>query len=125
MRQFGDAYASMDRAGLDAVLSDGEDLVLIGSSDLWIEDKSELLTTLEEEVATLSPTVRMDGLAAYEEGNIGWGSARVTLVLPNGLEAAGRWTTVLRREDGRWRLVHTHFSLSVPDEEAFRPPTTS
>lgn len=28
-----------------------------------------------------------------------------------------RLTAVLHREDGRWKLVHMHVSVGVPDEE--------
>ena len=28
-----------------------------------------------------------------------------------------RLTAVLPNEDGRWKIVHAHFSIGVPDEE--------
>jgi hypothetical protein len=28
---------------------------------------------------------------------------------------------VLNLEDGAWKVVHLHFSVGVPDEEAVRP----
>ena len=28
-----------------------------------------------------------------------------------------RLTTVIHQEDGRWKLVHMHVSVGVPDEE--------
>lgn len=30
---------------------------------------------------------------------------------------AARVTAVFRNEDDRWRLVHAHFSVAVPDDE--------
>jgi ketosteroid isomerase-like protein len=33
-----------------------------------------------------------------------------------------RVTGVLRREDDDWKIVHLHFSVGVPDEEAIQQP---
>jgi hypothetical protein len=33
-------------------------------------------------------------------------------------------TGVLRREDGDWRVVHLHFSVGVPDEQAIERAST-
>jgi ketosteroid isomerase-like protein len=52
----------------------------------------------------------------YEEGSMGWVADRPRLAMPDGTIST-RLTGVLRREEGEWRLVHIHLSVSVPDEE--------
>jgi hypothetical protein len=38
-------------------------------------------------------------------------------VLPDGSAYRTRLTAVVHREDGRWKIVHMHWSVGVPDEE--------
>jgi hypothetical protein len=44
-------------------------------------------------------------------------------VFPDGSTLPTRLTAVLRSEDGEWKIVHLHFSVGVPDEEAVQPPS--
>lgn len=55
---------------------------------------------------------------AYEEGSLGWAVDEPRFVFPDGSRLPARLTGVLRREDGDWKVVHPHFSVGVPDEEA-------
>ncbi|MDQ3587026.1 MAG: nuclear transport factor 2 family protein [Actinomycetota bacterium] len=53
---------------------------------------------------------------AYVEGTVGWVADRPTLQLEGGAVPA-RLTLVFHQEDGEWKLVQTHGSLGVPNEE--------
>ncbi len=59
---------------------------------------------------------------AHHEGDIGWIVDRPMLHIADGSSVPLRATTIFRREDGDWKMVHTHFSLGVPNEqiEAFQ-----
>src|SRR3712207_7906661 len=38
-------------------------------------------------------------------------------VFPDGSVMQTRLTAVMRQEEGRWKLVHMHLSVGVPDED--------
>jgi hypothetical protein len=48
---------------------------------------------------------------------MGWVVDDPTFIFPDGSAIQTRLTAVMRQEDGRWKLVHAHFSVGVPDEE--------
>ncbi len=55
--------------------------------------------------------------AAFEEGTVGWVTDEVDFAFPDGSVMDTRMTVIFRQEDGRWKLVHMHASVGVPDEE--------
>jgi ketosteroid isomerase-like protein len=48
---------------------------------------------------------------------MGWAVDDPTFISPDGSAFQGRLTFVMRQEDRRWKLVHAHFSVGVPDDE--------
>jgi SnoaL-like protein len=58
----------------------------------------------------------------WEEENVGFAIDKPRFVLPDGSFLQTRVTGVLRREDDDWKIVHLHFSVGVPDEEAIQQP---
>lgn len=60
--------------------------------------------------------IRVDTLNAFSEGSVGWAVDQVTARLPSGIEIPVRHTYVFHQEGDGWKIVHTHISLSVPDE---------
>jgi hypothetical protein len=57
---------------------------------------------------------------AYEEGAVGWGVDEPHFVFPDGSRLPTRLSAVLHQEDGEWKVVHLHFSVGVPDEQAMQ-----
>jgi hypothetical protein len=57
----------------------------------------------------------------WAEGSVGFGVDNAAFVLPDGSRLPARLTAVLREEDGIWKVVHLHFSVGVPDEDAVQP----
>ena len=49
---------------------------------------------------------------------MGWGVDEPHFVFPDGSRLPTRLTAVLREEGGDWKVVHLHFSVGVPDEQA-------
>jgi hypothetical protein len=60
--------------------------------------------------------------AAWTEQDVGWVIDQPTIHLNNGRAVQLRVTSIFRREDGAWKLVHQHSSIGVPNDtvEAFR-----
>lgn len=63
---------------------------------------------------TIDPGPRPTG---YREGSMGWFVDEPYYGFPDGGGMRTRLTAVLREEDGRWKVVHLHVSVGVPDEE--------
>ncbi len=55
--------------------------------------------------------------AGYAEGTLGWAVDEPSFVFPDGTAWVTRLTAVMHQMEGRWRLVHMHVSVGVPDEE--------
>jgi ketosteroid isomerase-like protein len=53
----------------------------------------------------------------YEEGSLGWFVDEPRYGFPDGGGMRTRLTAVLRSEAVRWKIVHMHVSVGVPDEE--------
>ncbi|MDQ3589118.1 MAG: nuclear transport factor 2 family protein [Actinomycetota bacterium] len=58
-----------------------------------------------------------DDPTGFEEGSMGWFVDEPTFVFPDGSAMDTRLTAVMHQEEGRWKLVHMHVSVGVPDEE--------
>jgi len=74
---------------------------------------------LSDEAATMGGKikVKVGKVEAYKEGSVGWGIANPTITLPNGKDFQPRWSAVLRKETGRWKIVQIHASVGVPNEQ--------
>ncbi len=110
-----------DVEGFDRLVTSSDPAVVIGTGpgemtvgrDEWVTAFGQLLEMLPGLV--LEP----GALQASEEGTVGWAIDQPTWALPGGSgHVRSRMTAVLRNEGGDWRLVHAHFSVGVPDEEA-------
>ena len=66
-----------------------------------------------------------DDLEAYIEGSVGWTADRPSFQLPDGSRFPARVTFVFHQEDGQWKVVQAHFSVGVPNEEAFAQELTT
>jgi ketosteroid isomerase-like protein len=60
-----------------------------------------------------------DDLEVHVAGEVGWAEGHMRFTLPDGAERQARLTAVLAREDGRWRVVQSHSSIGVPNEDTF------
>lgn len=58
----------------------------------------------------------------YAEGGVGFAVDQPRFVLPDGSFIPTRLTAVLRQESAQWKVVHPHFSIGVPDEDAIQGP---
>jgi hypothetical protein len=62
---------------------------------------------------------------AFVEGTVGWVADRPIMRLPNGQEVMFRVTAVFHQEDGVWKMVQSHASVGVSNEEAIGKELTT
>jgi hypothetical protein len=85
----------------------------------WIEGYEDNVAAWKAFVATESLSLILgDNLRAFSEGTIGWATSHAAFVWKERLIPA-RFTMIFRKEAGEWAAVHQHWSIGVPDEEAF------
>jgi SnoaL-like protein len=121
IRAMFDAMGSGGGAAFDELLARDPGVLFLGTdaAEWWegYETVSRVAGQQLEEMQSIDVT--LSEASGYAEGDVGWGSARVTYAMPGGGGNEIRFTGVFRREDGRWRLVQGHSSIGVPNEEAF------
>jgi hypothetical protein len=98
----------------DIVSSDPSTLVIGTAPGEWHTERPKLRFGFEAEGITLKPGTRPTG---YQEGSVGWFVDEPWFGFPGGGGMRTRLTAIVRQEAGRWKIVHMHFSVGVPDEE--------
>jgi SnoaL-like protein len=122
--RFYERFSAGDPDGFDAGLARTDGVSVIGTApEEGHDNREDWVKAYREGIAAAG--LRLEGTAprGYEEGSVGFGTDRPSFVLPDGSRLPTRLTAVLRREDDDWKVVHLHFSVGVPDEEAIQPAT--
>jgi hypothetical protein len=106
------------------LLTQEEQLALgIGTDpEEWADTRAEFIALLEGWMTEPRVVIRLEageGLRCFEENSVGWVVDRPTFVLADGGSVSTRMTAVMRKEEGEWKLVHAHWSVGVPNQEAF------
>lgn len=97
----------------DEIVSAEPATLVIGTAPgEWVTERRRLRFGFETEGLTLEPGPRPTG---YREGTMGWFVDEPWFGFPGGGGMRTRLTAVVREEDGRWKIVHAHFSVGVPD----------
>ena len=116
-RRFYAAANSGDLAFVERHLSHAPAALFLGTDpdEVWV--RAATLRTIAAQVAA---GVRIEGGApqAWEAGDIGWAVDLEPSFRLGEVVAPFRLTSIFRREDGEWRIVHWHCSVPVPNEEA-------
>jgi ketosteroid isomerase-like protein len=115
------AVADGDARWRDDHVSTDPDLRLIGTDpEEWLSGPSAYdFFAREARAVGGKVTVRVLEVEGFEEGTVGWGSARPEITLPDGGQVTPRWSAVFHREDGSWKMVQLHASVAVGNAEAF------
>jgi hypothetical protein len=123
LASFYEAFCSHDAERFAAALASGDGVSVIGTGpDEGHHDRESWIKTYATQIAQLG--LRLEGgrePRAYAEESVGFAVDDPRFVLPDGSFLPMRLTAVLRREGDEWKVVHLHFSVGVPDEEAIRP----
>ena len=114
------AMDSGDIATLARHLSSADDARAIGTDPNEWWSGSRIHTVFREQMDAMGGRMpfRAGDPEAFVEGSVGWVADQATFALPDG-DVPCRATAVLHREDGEWKLVQTHVSLGVPNEQLF------
>jgi len=114
MVRFFDRLSAGDVASFDDVVAQHPGVVVIGTAPgEWVRDRDRLRDGFEAEGARVEPADPV----GYREGNLGWGVDEPTFFFPGDVSVNARVTGILLREEDRWRLVHMHVSVGVPDDD--------
>jgi ketosteroid isomerase-like protein len=111
--RFCEGISAGDVDSFDDLVSRDAKLIIGTAPGEWVETRDRMRFGFEAEGLRLEA----EDPQAYEEGSLGWVVDRPTFVFPDGSAMQTRLTAVMRQEDGRWKLVHAHFSVGVPDDE--------
>jgi hypothetical protein len=99
----------------DEIVSAEQATLVIGTAPgEWVTERPRLRFGFETEGITLEAGLRPMG---YREGTMGWFVDEPWFGFPGGGGMRTRLTAIVREEAGRWKVVHMHFSVGVPDEE--------
>ncbi|HKP53332.1 MAG TPA: nuclear transport factor 2 family protein [Chloroflexia bacterium] len=121
MMRYYDAITNGDVEAMDQLFSREDGVLLIGTdpNEWWpgYDKIMEIWRVQFEAVGGGFPVTSTD-LRAYSEGSMGWAADRPVFHFPDGSEAPFRLTTVLHKEGDDWKVVHSHVSFGVANEEA-------
>lgn len=111
-----DRLSAKDVAAFGDVVEVGTGSLTIGTAPgEWITEEDGLRHGFVTEGFVVTRGPRPTG---YAEGTLGWAVDEPTLDFEDGTAWATRLTAVMHETDDRWRVVHLHLSVGVPDEEA-------
>ncbi len=125
--RFYEAVTTGDVSFVDRHVSRQQGAVFVGTDpNEWWEGFESLREATRAQSEELGGMQIVPGrLQAYREGSVGWVIDRdPTFQLADGTQIPFRNTAVFRREEGEWKLVHTHTSLGVRNEEMFGEDAT-
>lgn len=121
MLRFYEALSSGDMSFLDRHISTADEVRGIGTDpeEWWAGGR--LVEVWKEQVEAMGGSMPLAAgdPEAYSEGSVGWVTDRPTLKMPDGNEVPLRFTAVFHREEDEWRIVQSHGSLGVSNEESF------
>lgn len=99
----------------DEIVSAHPATLVIGTAiGEWVTERPRLRSGLEAEGLTVEAG---PSPAGHADDGLGWFVDEPRFVLPDGSGYRTRLTAVGHREDERWKIVHMHWSVGVPDDE--------
>ncbi|HEY8647484.1 MAG TPA: nuclear transport factor 2 family protein [Gaiellaceae bacterium] len=111
--RFYDRFSANDVGSFGSIVS-VEAMVFIGTAPgEWFTNSDQLRRGFAAEGARIEP----GDPQAWEEGTVGLVADEPTLHFPDVGPIRARLTGIFRREDACWKLVSTHLSVGVPDED--------
>jgi hypothetical protein len=114
MLRFYDRLSAGDVGSFDELVSQEPATLVIGTAPgERVNDRAGLRFGFEAE----GVRIEAGDPLGYEEGSLGWVVDEPTFFFPDGSGMQTRLTAVMHWEDDRWKIVHMHVSVGVPDEE--------
>jgi len=117
LRHYGNFDSGGQAKSIQATYSLQDGVVIIGNDPgEWVEDRDGLNVWIQAG-GTVKAEITVQNIRAMCEGSVGWTMDRVMVKLPNGAEVPIRHTRIFHKEDGKWKMVHLHASIPVPNEK--------
>lgn len=115
------ALEAKDAGFFERHVARGPELRLIGSSGEWFGG-AEGFDLIRQQAANGLGELHSaaEQAEAYSIGDVGWGAAVIRYSHDSGQTAMARETFVFRRFDRTWKLVQSHTSFPVSNEDAFQ-----
>jgi SnoaL-like domain len=113
MLRFCERLSAGDVASFDELVSQEATLIIGTAPGEWVTERARMRFGFEAEGVRLEAKDPV----GYEEGSLGWVVDQPAFVFPDGSVMQTRLTAVMHKEEGRWKLVHMHLSVGVPDEQ--------
>ncbi|HEY0070188.1 MAG TPA: nuclear transport factor 2 family protein [Chloroflexia bacterium] len=117
-----DAICRGDTGYLEQFVSRDDSTLLVGTDpNEWWTGYERIIGIWKAQFEAVGGSfpIRANNLQAYRDGNVGWFAAQPVITLPDGIGAPLRMTAVVRKEDGDWKLVSSHASFGVANEDTF------
>ncbi len=115
------SFTTGDLDWVERHVLDDDQLRLIGTNaEEWLSG-TDGFETFRHEAANATGALKatLSDIEAFSEGGVGWGAALIRFELANGLSAQARFSVVFVSIDGTWKMVSSHTSIPLPDEDAF------
>jgi hypothetical protein len=119
--RFYERFSSGDAAGFADVIAQADGVSVIGTGPgEGHDDRDDWISTYEQMMRGEMAGTRLEAgdPRTYDEGSVGWGVDEPHFVFADGSRLPTRLTAVLHKEEGDWKILHLHFSVGVPDEQA-------
>jgi hypothetical protein len=118
---FYERFSGGDPAAFAAGIADVPGVSVIGTAPgEGHAGRADWISTYETMITGEMRGTRIEGSdpRGFSEGRLGFATDDVAFVLPDGRRLPARLTGVLREGEDGWQVVHLHFSVGVPDEDA-------
>ena len=114
MLRFCERLSAGDVASFDELVPREPAALITGTAPgEWVTERDRMRFGFEAEGLRLEAKDPV----GYEEGSLGWVVDQPAFVFPDGSVMQTRLTAVMHQEDSRWKLVHMHVSVGVPEEQ--------
>jgi hypothetical protein len=119
MHELYDGMRSGDVSAFEAATVD-EVLVIGSDPQEWWDGRDAVVAAFRAQTEAMGGgfPVQMGNPVAYSYGDVGWIADQGTMAGPGG-SIPFRLTVVTVRTGGDWKVAQMHFSIGVPNEEAF------
>ncbi len=122
-----DVMSRGDAAATLALYSTRPGILNIGTDpkEWWTDPKrhAEIMTAQLAELA--GTRFIAQNIIAYREGSVGWTADASKVRLPDGSEVPFRFTAVWHLEGEEWKVVQSHTSFPVANEQAINKELTT
>ncbi|TQE98301.1 MAG: nuclear transport factor 2 family protein [Spiribacter salinus] len=110
---------TQDGAAPSSFIDHNDALTVIGTdpAEWWAgyDTASRMMAQQREEAQGV--TIDAGDPVAHTQGDVGWVATQPVMHLPDGTAVPFRVTMVCRKVDGAWKVIQTHASFGVSNED--------